>query len=217
MKSRLPFGNYLSAAPDIGMALTFLITWIAPTALGQNMIKYLMLVMLMEFISIHSSAFFAALMVKGGSKGKKTTNLIALGGFYTIFVAGFSLSSGEWWPIVAFWGLMANRLLSVWFGTPADGKETGIVLALWVAGIIGYLGGVSITVMLPMPQLGVTDEVIRTVGMGGEGMWIDQPHTLLAFGVIYFSFMAVAEIFIDRWSGKIQVTGFSEMKSSLLK
>ncbi len=196
------------------MALTFLATWIEPAALGENMIKNLMLVMLMEFITIHSSAFFGVLMFREIPKMKKIIFLLLLGGFYTIFVAGFSLSSGEWWPIVAFWGLIFNRLMSVVFGNYDNGKEGAVMASMWVAGVVCYLGGVTLTIMLPIPPLGVTKEIIHSMGMSGSGLWIDEPHRLVAFGALYFSLIGLAEISIEKWGGKIDLSKFSTMKSS---
>jgi hypothetical protein len=217
MKFQLPYGNYFSAAPDFLMALTFLVTWIEPTALGDNMIQYLILVMLMEFITIHSSAFFGAVMVSSLPKTKKSINLILLGGFYTMFVAAFSLSSGEWWPIVAFWGLVFNRLTTVLFGAHEEGKVGGTLLWMWVAGTVCYLGGIFLTVMLDVPEFGVTYEVVQSFGMSGKGLWFGEPYRLMAFGALYFTLIGCAEIFIGKWKQKDDVMLFPDVKNSIFR
>ena len=49
-----------SAAPDVGLALVFLAVWIAPAASMPGTVAYLTLLMVLEFIIIHSSAFMCA-------------------------------------------------------------------------------------------------------------------------------------------------------------
>lgn len=214
---RIPYPHYISAAPDLLMALTFLATWIDPTALGNHMINYLVLIMLMEFITIHSSAFFGAVLISNVSKGKKVFSLLGLGAFYTMFVAAFSLSSGEWWPIVAFWGLIFNRLMSVVLGKSPDGKQQVSIMAMWVIGTICYLGGVFITALAPVPELGVTYEYVQSLHIAEHGLWFDEPHRLIAFGFLYFTLISFAELNISQLTGWIKPSGFDNIKSQLFR
>jgi hypothetical protein len=208
---RIPYPNYVSALPDLVMALMFLATWIEPTALGRNMIQYLVLVMLMEFIIIHSSAFFGAALLSTLPKLKKTLAVLGLGAFYTLFVAGFSLAEGEWWPIVAFWGLVFNRLMSVLLGRSIEGKEKVSMMAMWVIGTVCYLGGVFLTILLPVPELGITPEFAAALPMHGGGLWFDEPHRLVAFGFIYFTAIGLIEIKLDAWSKSFSTSRFNTL------
>lgn len=214
---RVPYPNYISAAPDLAMGLTFFVTWIDPTALGDNMINYLILVMLMEFITIHSSAFFGATMISTLPKTKKSLALLGLGLFYTMFVAAFSLSSGEWWPIVVFWGMIFNRLMSVVLGKSLDGRQQVSMMSMWVVGTVCYLGGVFVTVLAPVPELGVTYEYVQSLHLTEQGLWFDEPHRLVAFGFLYFTLIGFIEIKLEKWTQWINPNTFGSVKSQLLR
>ena len=47
----------INAAPDFGLSGAYLITWFYPTAFGEHFVVHIMLVMLLEFIIVHSSGF----------------------------------------------------------------------------------------------------------------------------------------------------------------
>lgn len=50
----------LSAGPLLALSAVFLMTWMDPDYLGPERVPSLVLVMAMEFIVIHSSAFMGA-------------------------------------------------------------------------------------------------------------------------------------------------------------
>lgn len=198
MTLKLPFPNIFSSVPDFLMGAAFLATWIDPYALGDGMLPYLMLVMLLEFIIIHSSAFIGNIMYGDLSKQKKITMMLGFFGFYTLFVLAFSLGFGEWWPIVAFTGLMLNRMLSVLVGNLPEGAERERVRSMWAVNVFCYIVGVFATILLPIPALGITPEAIAQAGLTGEGIWIEEPYRLAAFGFLYFSAVGSIELTIER-------------------
>src|SRR5215831_3521240 len=102
----------LSALPDFGFAAAFLLTWISPGRLGDRMIGYLTLVMLLEFVIIHSAGFMATFMASDLPREKNALVILGLSGFYTIFAGGFALAFRTWWPVTGFWLLTLNRLSS---------------------------------------------------------------------------------------------------------
>lgn len=198
MTLKLPFPNIFSSVPDFLMGAAFLATWIDPYALGDGMLPYMMLVMLLEFIIIHSSAFIGNIMYGDLSKQKKITMMLGFFGFYTLFVLAFSLGFGEWWPIVAFTGLMLNRMLSVLVGNLPEGAERERVRSMWAVNVFCYIVGVFATILLPIPALGITPEAIAQAGLTGEGIWIEEPYRLAAFGFLYFSAVGSIELTIER-------------------
>ena len=70
----------VSALPDLMLGATFLITWVSPYALREKMVAYLMLLMILEFIIVHSSAFMGRVMVGPLLRGRKSVTLLGLGG-----------------------------------------------------------------------------------------------------------------------------------------
>jgi hypothetical protein len=198
MTFKLPFPQFISSVPDFLMGAAFLATWIDPYALGDGMLPYLLLVMLLEFIIIHSSAFIGNIMYGDLSKQKKITMMLGFFGFYTLFVLAFSLGFGEWWPIVAFTGLMLNRMLSVLVGNLPEGEERERVKSMWAVNVLCYIVGVFATILLPIPAMGITPEVISQAGLTGEGIWVEEPYRLAAFGFLYFTAVGYIELTIER-------------------
>lgn len=193
MNIRLPFPGLISSLPDFLMGLAFLATWIDPYSLGDSMISYAILVMLMEFIIIHSSAFVGSVMFGDAAKKKKVLSMIGFSAFYMIFVLAFSVGFGDWWPVIAFTGLMLNRLLSVIVGDIPEGKERDRVRGMWAINVLCYLVGVFATTLLPMPEFGITSDAIAAADLTGEGIWIDEPYRVLAFGFFYFTTVGIFE------------------------
>ncbi|HEY4612254.1 MAG TPA: hypothetical protein VII11_04670 [Bacteroidota bacterium] len=191
--------SWLSAVPDFALGAVFLVTWVAPYTFGELMVSYLVLVMLMEFIIIHSSVFLGSVFVADTPKRKKSLTLIGVGMFYTLFVGGFSLAFGEWWPLVAFWAMIVNRLLGVLLGKAPTGTEKDLLRKSWATNILWYLVFAFVTILLPMPEFGISSAVIARQDFSSEGIWIDEPYRAAAFGFLYFTAVGLTELYSYRW------------------
>jgi hypothetical protein len=192
-------GAIVAAIPDLALAGMFLITWVSPQTLGEKPLRYLMLVMLMEFIIVHSSAFLGTVVYSDLLPGKKTLAVVGLGAFYTTFVGAFAMMFREWWPVTAFWGLILNRLANVLLGNVPEGRERDLVMASWAVSAAAYVGCTFITVFLPLPRIGLTPDVVAGQALPGEGLWIDQPHRLVAAGFLYFAIQGAWNLFGEQW------------------
>lgn len=188
----------LAALPDFALAALFLRTWISPDPSRMALAGQLMLVMLLEFIVVHSAAFMGTVTLGAGSPGAKAARLAGLGVFYTLFVGSFALAFHQWWPLWSFWALIVNRMLSVLLKQPAEGEERIFLQRQWAAGAMFYVVAVGLTTMLPLPRFGVTPGAIAAMHLSGHGLWIDQPWRVLAAGVLYYGATAVSELFDHR-------------------
>jgi hypothetical protein len=189
-----------AAMPDVLLAGVFLATWIAPSAERAWAIDGLMLIMLLEFINVHSSAFMGQTIISAMERGRKAAALAGLGVFYTLFVGGFALAFHQLWPLLSFWALTFNRLLGVLLGQAPQGQEALFMRRTWAASVLFYLLGGFVTTLLPIPRLGVSPEIMTHVDrMGTGGLWIDQPWRVLAFGVLYFGAVAISELHGHAW------------------
>jgi hypothetical protein len=81
---------WASAVPDFGLSALFLFTWIAPGSAAAGVPHDLILLVLLEFIIIHSSAFIGLAAFKPGSRRSRAGALIGLGAFYSLFVGSFA-------------------------------------------------------------------------------------------------------------------------------
>ena len=203
-----------NALPDFAFAAVFLVTWVAPRTFGDQMVKWLLLVMLMEFIVIHSAAFMGTVALSNADRGKRTMGILGFGLLYTLFAGGFSLGFRSWWPLGSFWGQTGNRLLGVIVGQVPDEEQQAFIRRGWAATAMFYLLGCFATVLLPVPRLGLTPAVVATQHIPGGGMWVNQPWRVLAFGFLYFALVGWSELSGHAWAGPRKPAGPSTAAST---
>jgi hypothetical protein len=190
-----PFAHLIAAIPDFGLAGFFAISWVAPYTFGDHMLSRLELMMLMEFIILHSSAFLAFAMTMPPSRILRIGAVIGLGLLYTMFVGAFSLAFHTWWPIASFWVLLANRMLAIMLGKAPEERDFGYIVVGWAVGVACYLGYVLLTATVNIPRLGVTLAVQKAQPSSVGGLWAEEPWRVIAFGTFYYATMAVTELF----------------------
>lgn len=205
MPPMMLFKTAVNSTPDLLMALAFLATWIEPEALGSNMQSYFVTIMLLEFITIHSAAFMAFAIIAGNSKIKKIIRVIGLGIFYSLFIWAFTASQGETWPFVAFWLMILNRIFSVLFGeSNALGKQM-VLMVSWGWGVFWYLIAIFLSVLIPLPVLGWTEEHVKSISGAASGLWFDTPQALFAAGFIYFTAVGLFELYSEKFAAKFSM------------
>jgi hypothetical protein len=92
----------------------------------------------------------------------------------------------------------------VLFRQAPSGDERAFLQAGWAASAISYLLGVAVTVVLPVPRLGLTPAIVHALALPGSGLWISQPWRVVAFGALYYAAV-----------GAFEWTGFRALRSGL--
>lgn len=186
-----PVGRVFAALPDALTSLAFAWTWLLPLYFDASAVKTLALVMLMEFLVVHSGGFLGATVLgEGFSKRQKSLAIIGFGAFYLLFAAAFSLAFDAWWPLATFVWLLGSRFALVWLSPVARDAEVQRQMGLWAFSVAAYLAAVFAGVLVPWPELGITAERMPLFGLTGGGLWIEQPQTVLASGMLYFAAMS---------------------------
>jgi len=206
--------GWWSALPDFILASQFLLMWIDPRILGARFLPLFVGLMVAEFIVIHSSVILGNVVLGSAEKRAKATTILALGGFYTLFFLGICLAVGEWYYLFGFWLMIGNRLLGVMLGQAPDGQEREFIQRGWAATTIFYLLGVFLTLFLPLPRLGITDEIQLQYSLPGEGEWVDNPHRAIAFGFFYYSMVGWSEISAHRWFATTKISSQKQRSTS---
>lgn len=64
--------------------------------------------------------------------------------------------------------------------------------------VAAYLGGCMLTLVLPVPTLGIKPHLVTRFGLDptSEGVWESEPHRVVAFGVVYFSVLAIGKLVV---------------------
>jgi hypothetical protein len=177
----------VAAAPDAVTAGFFLVVWLDPLRLGEGSVRTAMLIMLVEFVLIHATGFLGAFALATlAPRRVRVLGILGFGLFYALFIGAFMAAFQAWWPALVFGWLLVGKFARVLTG----GGDGGQIASLWAASVLLYLGGAFLTVLAPLPRLGVTAAVLPQLDLVGEGLWMDQPHRALAFGVLYFGGLA---------------------------
>jgi len=185
----------LAALPDAITAAVFLVAWVTPTRFGPDYVKDLTLVMAMEFIVIHSSIFYAVIAGVDIPRGKRIAWLTGLSCLYLVFVFGFAIGYKSAWPIFAFAWLFVSRFLHVWLNRVSSDVEAHRMVNLWAVSVVAYLFGAFTVNLVALPRLGMDPDFISSMlqSSGGKGWGSGDAHTTLAFGLLYFSILALAK------------------------
>jgi hypothetical protein len=191
MRASLP--RLFAAVPDTITSAIFLTAWIEPSIPGAETVRNLMLTMLIEFIVVHSGAFYAAIVSNSESRIRNTLLLLGLAAFYMMFIAAFAFAFDSTWPIFAFGWLLLSRFSHLWTHPVQGSRDTERMMMLWGVSCAAYVLGAGATVMLPLPALGMTPDFVASMHLPGSGEWIERPQTVLAFGFLYFAVQAYAK------------------------
>ncbi len=190
----------VSALPDAVTAGVFIYAWLFPQTY-DGFVATMMLVMMLEFIVVHSSAFMGNIMFSDARRKTKITGLLGFGAFYALFVFGFAAGFKAWWPVYWFIWLLGGKILAVVIDPTPSEQRQARQGSVWAASAMFYLGGVFFTLFFPLPRLGLTSDVVRLLQIPGSGEWVSHPHKVIAFGAIYFAAMAIfraGQILADR-------------------
>jgi hypothetical protein len=155
---------------------------------GPLTVKRLITVMLLEFLVIHSAGFMGNLAVSDAPKSRKITSMAGFAVFYLLMALGFVVQMKAWWPFLSFVLLLFSRMLGVLLGRAPDAERKRYVQSCWGFGVAAYLLTTFVTIVMPIPRLGITREVAALQDFGGvSGLWISDPHRPIAMGVLYFT------------------------------
>jgi len=192
----------VAALPDAITAGFFLLLWLVPQWLGPTALRTGLLMMLVEFILMHASGMLGGMALANAGDGRRPWKPILLfGGFYLVFIAAWAWSFEAWWPLLALAWLVAGKLVMAWQPL-ADAEKRERLQTEWGISALAYLGGVFVTLFLPLPRLGLDAGVVAAADLPGSGEWVDKPHTVVAFGLIYFSVLATSKLRGWRLPGK---------------
>lgn len=142
--------------------------------------------MLIEFVTVHSSAMLGATWAGEESRDKRLRTVGVMTVLYALLVAAFSSGFGTWAPFFGFWILSANRLLSMLVGGRPGPEARKEAERSWARAVALYLFGAFGVTFLPVPRLGLKPEVMSDIDLAGSGLWVDEPWRVLAFGALYF-------------------------------
>lgn len=191
--------NVVDAAGDLLLAGAFLTTWLAPAAQWALPLSGAVLMILLEFVVVHSTGFMGSAALDRGARAGRIKVLLGLGLFYTLFVAGFALAFRTWWPLAAFWTLTLNRSLGVILDPEPTTHQVLHLRKGWAAVTMSYLFAVMVTTVLPVPAFALDRAVVTEAALPSSGLWVSDPHRAVAAGFLHFAICGLSALFGHRW------------------
>ena len=154
------------------------------------------MLMAMEFLLVHFGFFFLVALTQR-TRWRRAAIGGAICAFYLLFMGAFWYLSGGSGVIGAAMALLATRLASGVLATP-DQSEIELRHGAPIFNAVLYLSLVAITtVPRGFPAFGFTRDVIaqlRPEFGTAQGLWVDQPQRVVAFGALYFLIQGLFEL-----------------------
>lgn len=183
----------LAALPDFALAGAALLTWIAPQILGLDWVKWLLMLLMFEFLALHATGFFSMIAFADGRRSSRGVILLVLAAFYTFFAGTMSALLGQWSPLIMLWLLALKHAGHIL--TQPDERAKQVAMVMWGLSLGAYLGALLITTITPLPELGITEAVRKTIAIPGRGLWVDHPQRALAGCALYFAGVGLLQFF----------------------
>lgn len=185
----------LAAAPDFTLALIFLLAWIAPRLFGLESVQNLILVLVFEFVILHSAAVLVAVLLGGFSAQGGRTTLVVVSLFYLLFGVGFSFIIGAYWPVIAIVVLTINRMMTLRQTLEGPRRKRYGVIVAWALTFGAYIAAMIVGAVFPWPALGLDAEVVAFLTDRASGSMVEVPQSSMAFGVLYYGGLGLADWF----------------------
>ena len=186
-----------AALPDVAGAWLFAWCWKNPLGWHPDLSMALGQVVLIEFLVLHSSVFFAALISSGADRWTKVRTALLLCLIYVPFAAAFALANRSWWPVAAFAWLLSGRMAMVASGRASD-LEKKRLRALWGDSFGFYILFAFLAAFATVPSFGYL-----TMSVPWSG-WAIRPQQVMCWGFLYFSAVAVRKLLDNyRWGSSL--------------
>lgn len=189
LRTPLSPGGVAGAAGSFALAATFWIAWWNPARLGGEMVVYLVYLMVAEFVLMHASVFLASLAETPMDPKQRLLAMGGLGLLYSLFAGAISFAAKSAWPFVMLWAVILLRFVPAALRGPGAGPPQGYMVRAASSSAV-YILGAAFCLFYPLPMLGA----VGSLSAHGEGIWMDEPHRPLAFGVFYFLMLGLIEL-----------------------
>jgi len=197
--------RFLIALPDGVAAALYLWCWVAPVAWHQDLVAFLVLVLLIEFVVMHASPFLGSIIYgekMGFDRRRRMRIAIVLGVSYLIFAGLAAASFDAWFPFLIFVWLFGVKLFSAVVGFDRNAEGRGPEMSIWVLSVGYYFGAVFLTFFAPVPMLGITEDG-AVYGLRGQFEWANFPYKPIAVGFLYFFALALTRLFSKGFTAEL--------------
>ena len=177
----------------------FLVAWVEPSLLPRDSYRYLLGVLMMEFIIIHTSSVMMQIYVERESRWSRAASIVGLTAAFSILVYVMTQRFHAFWLLPSFWLLTLNRLIGLFSGQQKS-VAGDFVFRSWLSAFMLYMLCLLAGWMIAVPALGVQPDAFP-VDLPAFGWFSREPQRFLATGYAYFTMLALAELTDFAWMG----------------
>ncbi len=187
-------GALAAGLPCFYVSWVLITVWLDPMSRDQgHWIAFGPGLLALEFIVLHSGVFIGAFVGMQKELSKRLTLLAGLAFLYAAMAFGITYAVGGYGLIKVFGYVMVGRFVMIL----ADADAWQMIIARSAVGIPIYMLIVMLTVFVPVPEFGVTENLIDAVLPDrSDAVWSLYPERAIAGGVLYFALMGLAELFL---------------------
>ena len=183
----------IGAAPDAATAAWCAYVWIAPRHAGVHWIRQILVAMLLEFLVVHSGAYFSRFVGVPDAPWRRIGAGLVLLLAYLGLAAGFSAIFDTWWPLAGMAWLLGMKYWTLVLDRDDETSESERQFGLWAVSVVFFVGLGVLSSFLPLPELGIDATVRGELELPGSGLWVEEPHRVVAFAAFYFALLALVK------------------------
>jgi len=181
--SKISVFSLLGAIMNGWLASLFLSLWLHPQSNDVEMINNLTILVVFEFVLVHSGVFMSIL----GRSWKGWAGFIV---FYGIFALAFNAMVNDNQILIIYGVVVLNRMLPVILSSKKTGKAQGLLMSFIYATIYLVLLFSVVFGSSYIPQFGLTEAFLESadfssINLEGGGFF-EVPHIIMCFGVLYY-------------------------------
>jgi len=183
--------EYASILMNIFIAFQFYRIWLNPTIADADRINTMILLIVFEFIMVHSGVLM--------SITPKKISLFALVPFYGLFAWGFNFAAEDNMVVIIYLIVVFNRMRFAFSDVPSVIKQQTILKSILAALAYFILIFVFLFGAKYVPRWGMTSETMLGIGyyknQNASGLIVEMPHIAMAFAFVYYCILAIIEAF----------------------
>ena len=181
--------EYAGVLMDVVIAYQFFSIWHHPTMDDLPQLGTLSLLMIFEFIMVHSGVFMAVM--------PKKISLFVLIPFYGVFAWAMNNALDDNTVMYIYLMVVFNRMRFAFSDVSIEIRNRAFYKSVMAAMMYFFMIFIFVFGADYIPKLGLTEEFISLSGYGKdlkyEGAFVDLPHSAMAFGVFYYCGLALIE------------------------
>jgi hypothetical protein len=189
--SKISVFSFIGTGLNIFLIYTFLMLWLNPQESDIELIYSLTILVLFEFVLVHSGAFMSIL-------GRSWKGWLGFGVFYGLFALAFNAMVNGNQIIIFYAAVVLNRMLPGILNSEKTNMGRGAMMAMINATIYLVLIFAVILGSSYIPRCGLTETFLNSVDYASinkaGGDFAGDPHIFMCFGVFYYLILMLVDI-----------------------